>query len=465
MPADLTFFSGTDTVGGVQVLLRSDTSAVVFDLGVVRNPGIVRGSVLFHEAMPPRSSCELADLLRAGMAPTVEGLYDPALLPDGARATTARLREPGRLLASAPVADLRGREVAVFASHLHEDHTELLRFVDPSVPVLMSDTGARLHRALAHAGTMPTYRATVRPMTEREPYRVGDITVTALPVDHDVPGSSGLLLEVGGCRVAYTGDWRAHGNHPDLMDAFARRCHGVDVLLTEASTAGAPAAANAAQIGEPEIGPWVAGQLADTSGTLYIVLHGRNLERHEAVRRCAVEAGRTMVVSPRMARTWVEAEAAGVRIVDSSAGTAAWDIDDGVTLPGWISRVSPAQVRDEPDRWVAELPTRLRPLLLDVGAGPGDTLVHLNGHPYGPGDTGWMVLQTWTARMGIRLAAASSHGHALPDALAHFVETVRPGLVVPVHTNAPELFPPVTVPVRVLPRGTGLDLHPSEHAA
>jgi hypothetical protein len=135
-----------------------------------------------------------------------------------------------------------------------------------------------------------------------------------------------------------------------------------------------------------------------------------------------------------------------------------WDVGDDRPVPPDLPLVAPSDVAADRDAFVAHLPTRLRPLLLDVGAGPDDTFVHLNRHPFGSADPHWQVLVTWTRMLGMRLEVASAHGHALPGELAALVEAVQPRVVVPVHTNAPDRFPPVSVPVRPVTRGETVPL-------
>jgi ribonuclease J len=175
-------------------------------------------------------------------------------------------------------------------------------------------------------------------------------------------------------------------------------------------------------------------------------VHPRNLERHEQLRQVAVEAGRRVVLDPVVARLWTRALAEQV-LVGSLEGVGVWDAGDGAPVPCGLPRVTPSDVAADRDAFVAHLPTRLRPLLLDAGAGPGDTFVHLNGHPFGSADPHWRVLLTWTRMLGLRLEVLSSHGHALPEDLAALVDAVRPASVVPVHTNAPGRFPRGAVPV------------------
>jgi ribonuclease J len=462
-PARLTFLGGTSTVGGVQVLARTTSAAVVFDLGVVGNPGVVRDAALFHEFMSPRGTAPLRDYLRAGMAPLLEGLYDDQRLPEGVDRLTSPLRRPGYALAGRDVIDLAGLTTAVFVSHLHDDHAGLTSFVSPDVPLLMSEGSARLRPALVAAGELLAGPAPVRALAALEPLLLGDLSLEAVPVDHDIVGASGLLGTTPDGTFAYTGDWRGHGMHPELMERFAERCHGVDVLLTDSSCTGHLPEKVAHQVPEADVAPWFADVLDRTPGTAYVSVHPRNLERHEALRRVAVAAGRQVVLDPVAARLWSEALAGGV-VGGSLEGVSVWDVGDDRPTPPGLPRVAPSDIASSRDAFVAHLPTRLRPLLLDVGAGPGDTFAHLNGHPFGSDDPHWQVLLTWVRMLGMHLEIVSSHGHALPTDLAHLVEAVRPGMVVPVHTNAPHRFPSVSVPVRPVTQGETVPLAQSQAA-
>jgi hypothetical protein len=456
-PAALTFLGGTSTVGGVQIVARTSDGALVFDLGVVGNPGVVRDTALFHEFMSPRQACPLLDYLRAGMAPLIEGLYDPASLPGGVDDLTRRLRRPGHALASHELIDLRGQDVAVMVSHLHDDHAGLAPFLAPGIPLLLSDGSASLMPALVAAGELMATRAAVRRLAPRVPFEVGGMQVEAVPVDHDIPGATGLLATTPDGTFAYTGDWRGHGSHPERMTEFSERCRGVDVLITDSSCTGHTAEQLDHQVREPDVAPWFADVLARTPGTAYLAVHPRNLERHEALRQVAAHAGRRVVLDPVVAWLWTHALQRDV-VEGSLDGVAVWDVGDGRPLPSGLPRISPSDVAADRDAFVAHLPTRLRPLMLDVGAGPGDTFVHLNGHPFGSADPHWQVLLTWTRSLGVHLEVASSHGHALPGDLAALVDAVRPRVVVPVHTNAPERFPDVSVPVRRVARGETVPL-------
>ncbi len=480
MRSSLIFLGGTDTVGGVHILVRGRTGRLLLDIGIVGNPAIVRDRTLFNAFQPPRPGSRLPDYLRAGMAPLVEGLYERGdLAPFAAVSDATRaLRARGFALDGDPLVDDEpGTDLAVFVSHLHDDHMALLEFVARNVPVIMSDAGARLHGALVAAGALPAVHAEVTGMVPGVADRVGDLALHVIPVDHDIPGAAGVLVETPDGSMAYTGDWRRHGRHPEAMQAFADACAGVDVLVTDASGAQPPdtRTVQCAQVAEREIAPLLSDLATNAHRGLYCSFDERNLERHTDVLAVAKAHGRLLVASPRTAAIWHAAAAAGLpcpRIDD----VAVWDDSEGVrddpqppasppfapqvAPPPTARRVRAADVAADPAAFLCELRSTERARLLDIGAGPGDVYAYLDGYPFGPADPGWPVLLTWMRHLGIRLETISSRGHAWQDDLRWLVDAVRPGMVIPVHTNHPDHFPSVATPIRVVRRGEEIALPP-----
>lgn len=458
----VTFYHGTHTVGGVQILLEGRTGRIVFDLGVVGNPRIVRSTTLFNHAQPTRPHDELRDLLRAGMAPPIEGLYAAQLLGASVAEVTAPYRLPGRHLSGLPVAT-GGRHdtTAVFISHLHHDHAALLPLVAPDVRVLMSPAGCALHEALVSVARVRPAGGSLEGLAPGQATAVGDLSVEVCPVDHDVPGSSGVIIEVDGIVLAYTGDWRLHGAHPERMAAFAERCatRHVDVLVTEGSTL-TPSEPQYAgpQHAETDAVGWVADRLAETSGTAFLTLHPYNIDRWVTVADVVAAHGRTLVLDRRTAATWSVLARDGV-VPPPGGGVGVWSGPAGSTArPTGFPTVTAADIAADRPRFAAEVVRGTWPLLLDVGAGAGDAFLHLNGDPYGPADPAWEVLRTWCRELGVALRVFSAHGHASAQDLAWLVEAVRPASVVPVHSNHPECFPRTSAPVWPAQRGQRVPL-------
>jgi ribonuclease J len=257
------------------------------------------------------------------------------------------------------------------------------------------------------------------------------------------------------------------------MHTFAARCAGVDVLITEASTATSGHLDGAAQqpaalpnLTERDVGKRFDKLVAGARRGVYCSFHERNLERQSEIRDIAVANSRTLVLSARTYAIWQQASASGFGALDVSRDVAYWADDEplhneqgiDVSLGGSGSAVTPADVADDPQSFVCEMRRWDRPRLLDMAAGPADVYAYLNGYPHGPADPGWQVLETWTKELGIEFESFSSHGHALPGDLQWLVETVRPRMVVPVHTNSPDSFPSTVVPVRSVRRGDVISL-------
>lgn len=54
----------------------------------------------------------------------------------------------------------------------------------------------------------------------KKPIQVGDITMEVWPSDHDAYGATGLIVKTPDKTIAYTGDIRLHGYHPDWVHDF-----------------------------------------------------------------------------------------------------------------------------------------------------------------------------------------------------------------------------------------------------
>ncbi|HLT97169.1 MAG TPA: MBL fold metallo-hydrolase [Acidimicrobiia bacterium] len=430
----LTFWNGVDTVGGVQVLASGERGSLIFDLGVVRNPYIAPRRALFNDFVRPRPDSVLADYLRAGMAPRLEGLFD-SRYGDGST-------DPA-VLYSALTADLPlvgtasvGR-VAVYVSHLHDDHMALLPFVAPEIPVYMSETGRSLHRAMTEAGELQPVEAPITGIGVNETFEVEDLEVEVVPIDHDIIGAAGIIVRSGRATIAYTGDWRRHGTSPHVVDAFADRCRevGVDALLTEASTAGPSPRPS---IGEGELVERLDKLVtAATGGLVWVSFYRRHLERVAAIAEIARGAGRKLAVSERTATLLTHVAEVGLLGSDVLSGLVVYV---GQAPPS-VPTVTVGEIQAARDEFLLEIEPSTWPLLLDVGVEADDVYVHVNGAPFGRTDPTWPVLETWLGQLGISHEVLDSHGHASPADLEWLADRIEPGCVIPVHTNHPTHFP------------------------
>jgi len=381
---------------------------VMLDLG----PAIPGKEGLLRDPVRSRVGQELRDRLRTGEAPRVEHLYRTEALGEG--------------LHLAGGGDGR---TALFVSHCHIDHSGLLGWVADDIPIYASPGTVAMLDALERAGDpLEGGRHHVVAMEAGAPHSFGPFEVVRYDVDHDVVGASGYAVRTGDGVVAYSGDLRLHGRHPELTEAFAHAVRGAAAFVVEGTMLSANPALAARD--ERAVDRLFAQALADTPGLVLMSIYPRNIERVEAFVDIAREHSRRILWPKQMARFLAE-----------------WG------LPG-IETYQPEmapQIRSSPGNFVVQTTTERLTDLLELGCGPGACFVHANGEPLGPFQPIWDVLQDWLRHLDVPFRTIGTSGHAFVDDLHHIVGTVAADTVYPIHTFDPYHLQPPPGTTRIIP--------------
>ncbi len=124
--------------------------------------------------------------------------------------------------------------LAVVISHPHPDHYGLASQLPDETMFIMGAAGRRILEA---SGTFTSFGLSLKNSTDlidRIPLQVGPFTLTPYLVDHSAYDSYSLLIEAGGKKLFYSGDFRGHGRKRKLIDRFlASPPADVDCLLLE----------------------------------------------------------------------------------------------------------------------------------------------------------------------------------------------------------------------------------------
>jgi ribonuclease J len=377
-------------------VVEQDDWRVVLDMGsdIPGREGLVRAPAL----LPPGT--ELHARLRLGEAPPIERLFRP------------------EAVGGTGVAGGYDERTALFLTHGHIDHVGLLGWVDPALPVYAAEETVRMLDALEAAGQgLEGGRANVRPLAEGEPVDVGPMRVERRRVDHDIPGASGYLVHTDDGVIAYSGDLRLHGRHPELTERFAENASGAAALVMEGtSLSGDP---RVAVRSEASVDAAFDTELGRVPGLVLMSIYPRDIERLTAFSAIAARHGRRIL--------WPRPTAAFLR---------AWGLDD-------VHELDVEQVRADPARFVVQLAVNELGTLLELPVGPGSLFLHANGEPLGPFQAGWDLLQQWLARLQVPFTVIGTSGHATPHDLHRVLEIVKPKVLFPVHTTDPyRLLPP-----------------------
>lgn len=377
-------FLATGNPTGLKFTVEYGAARALFDFGQEHAPG----RALFSLGIEPRAGRELADLLAAGSAPRLDGVYR----------------------------DWDGR-TSVFISHLHLDHSSLVRYLDPAVPLYYPSAMDELRAACDGAGVVHWRAPAGVALADRTTVRCGEIEVEFVAVDHDLPGASGFLIRTPDLSLAYTGDHRWHGLHPELTQRFAEAARGVDVLVQEAvslaprnAVGSEDPATQLERLTEAALIARFEEVLGRARALVVANLYPMNRERVAAFGRVCQKNGRELLMDPQAA-----------------------------AVAGWKKILTdPAAVAADPSRYCVVLGFDSLPTLIDLRPPDGSIFIQSDGPPLGTWDPAWTVMLAWVHMFGLELVHLASSGHSMPKDVTRMVRTVAPGLVLPVHTRAPE---------------------------
>lgn len=409
--ADISFWGGVGVIGSSKIVIEQGGWRVLLDMGLDFSPG----SGLFRGPVHPRDGHVLRDRLRIGGAPAIAHLFR------------------SDALASTGLAGGTDGKTALFITHAHIDHIGLTGWVDPAIPIYASPDTKRIMDALAVAGeSVEGGIPTLLPMEDHQAVSFGPFRITRYPVDHDVIGASGYAVETEDGIVAFTGDIRLHGRHPEKSLQFASKVRGARALVIEGTTLSF--GFRSFQPSEWDVDTKWQEILSATPGLVLLSMYPRNIERVAAFLDIATKNGRQLLW-PNSTATFLE----------------------HMGLPG-IERLDSVPLDDierHADRYVIQLAVDNLPLLLDLPVGPGSVYVHANGEPLGPFDPSWDILQDWLKHTHTPFWSIGTGGHASPDDLNLLVETIAPEILFPLHSQEPDRLIPPPGTVRWLPQRGG----------
>ncbi|MBF0215946.1 MAG: MBL fold metallo-hydrolase [Candidatus Omnitrophica bacterium] len=125
----------------------------------------------------------------------------------------------------------------VLVSRADPDHYLLQGHISPDIPAYMSRGAKELIDITGMFSSLKSRLGNVSVISKPGPFAVGEFMITPYPVDHSAFDALAFLIEAGGKRVFYSGDFRGHMGKSLL---FARMVKdppiGVDCFLMGGTT-------------------------------------------------------------------------------------------------------------------------------------------------------------------------------------------------------------------------------------
>jgi len=495
-----TCYGGVNDIGGNKILVKFDQGSIFFDFGLSYS----EESLFFEEFLQPRSGCKIHDLLKLGMLPKIDGVYrQDALCPNNFETYDGKAKPFWKQnLQSFEEAKNQGswHPDALFISHAHLDHCGYAPYLG-NFPFLCSKTTRKLMDAIAEIGNLQGLDKQLTATKERQmgklktgffpgelkvnyckeendrtfcdlesgvPYTIVDgLTVTGFNVDHSIPGAMACLAETRDAQVLYTGDVRFHGrcgyNLGDELEGLAP-----DVMFCEGTRIDKQDPDNEKQVEEE-----LTDIFSNCDGLAMVGFTWKDIDRYETVRDAAKKSGRIPVFDPRLAyllarlgrSTYYE----GAKVFLERCGSMIYSPGDysnskhkvgDMALSEWSSKpdvvvdikhmedgVCALDLNADPSGYVLHLDYFRFKNILDFELPDGSLFVRAQCEPFNKRmELSQKRMFRWLKHFNINADndwkpyQIHASGHASGPEIQEMIDKIKPKLLVPIHTEHPEMF-------------------------
>lgn len=323
---------------------------------------------------------------------------------------------------------------AVFVSHYHGDHLGLAYEIHKDIPLYIGEKSAKIIR------TSDAYRGvpTIQPkgyLEHGKKIQVGDITLTPYLCDHSAFDSYMLLCESGGERILYTGDFRGNGrkSYERLLSELPV---GVDKLICEGTTLSRE---GYVAVSEAELEELALAEFRNTRGPIFVLQSSTNIDRIVTMYRAAKRSGRKFLQELYMAEI---TSAIGGSIPNPTFR----DVYAFITNPTRYDALTKYRRMGKGTMAKTPFVMCVRSTMLSYLRGLSENVDFTDG---------LLIYSMWNGYreqtdmreflqacedMGLRIINLHTSGHADPEAIQRLIRTVKPGEVIPVHTENAQWF-------------------------
>ncbi|MCR4420761.1 MAG: exonuclease [Clostridia bacterium] len=292
--------------------------------------------------------------------------------------------------------------------------------------------------------------------------KLGELELRVWPVDHSVPGAVAVGVRTSAGWVVYTGDLRLHGRRADLTRRFLQEAAELEpaFLICEGTHPEVERPVSEEEVKENSL-----AVVREARGLVVADFGPRNVERLLSFLEIARATGRRLVLTAKdfyLLEALTAAGEPGVPDPETEPGICLYAKPKAV-LAGWEKHVLERFSRLAPDRVLGAREVRAGAgelilcfsyydfhAFLDISPG-GGTYLYSSSEAF---DEEMLLdherVRNWIRHFGFELygtlgrerekSGFHASGHVHGPGLEEMVETLRPRLLVPVHTQSPDFF-------------------------
>ena len=463
----LRFYGGINEIGGNKILLE-DSEKIFLDFGL----GFKTRSIFFEEFLTPRTANTIGDFLVMGLVPDIKGVYREDLL-------THIGRKP-----ESPEID------GVFLSHAHADHANYISFLHEKIPIHCGETAKLILDAVEEQSKRnienevinfkkrPIFRQNYRePPIQRifrlfrtgDKIRIGSLEIEPIHVDHSVPGAYGFIIHTSKGPVIYTGDLRLHGNRPDMTKDFIEKAKEAKpiAMITE----GTRIDEKEDKTTEKDVYEKAKLIAENTKGLLVVDFNFKDVDRFKTFYRISKEIGRKMVISFKHA-CFLEryhkdknldvpsSKDENILLLKPRLGTGTYDDNDYFgynfikTRLDYLNIITAEEISKNQSKYMVVLNFWYFNTFVDLKPEKGSVYIHSLSEPFNEEmEISQERMDNWLQYFGLRKEQVHCSGHAPGHELRELIETIKPKVIFPIHTEKPGLFRNLSMKTKLVRMG------------
>jgi len=463
---NLTFYGGVKEIGGNKILLEDRGTKIFLDFGM----SFTRRGQFFEEFLNPRSANGIGDFLAMGLIPDIPGVY-----------RTDLLEHMGR---KAVETDISG----VILSHAHADHANYISFLHKDIPIYCGETCKRILEAVAEQSTRdienevidfrvrPLYRSgykhppvkrTFHTFTTGKKFKIDNLEVEPIHVDHSVPGAYGFIIHTSEGPVVYTGDLRMHGLHAEMTNDFitAAQTERPLAMISE----GTRINKKKTDESEQKISQDSTKKIQQCHTLTIVDFNFKDVDRFTTFYRIAKNLGKTLVINFKHAcflEQYCHDKKLNVPSVNDPnlallkpkrlTGTY---INDDYTDSYIKNRlhyhniVTAPDITKNPSKYMVVLNFWYFSDLVDLKPTNG-LYVHSLSEPFNEEmEISYDRMKNWLTHFDMEFFQSHCSGHINGDDLKELIRTINPKKLYPIHTDYPGLFRRLSIKTTMVKEG------------
>jgi ribonuclease J len=319
------------------------------------------------------------------------------------------------------------------------------------------------------------------------PIDMGNFKILGYPVDHSVPGAMAYKIETNeGKKIVYTGDLRFHGHENERKNSekFVNlmKSERVDALITEGTRID-----ESKRYGEKDVLSDVSTLLQQDKNLseklIIVAFPWKGITRFKTVYSLAKKFNRTFIIQPKLAymlhglrdistlditdflrnedigiflprkgsMTYSQADYTRTKVEVSY--TTDWEkksVTEGdIFYENFYERndilVHAGKIHHNPSNYILHLDFYNLKHLIDILPPEHSYFFNLKTEPFDiEGELEEKVIKNWMQRFDLNYQPGfHASGHASGPEILNLIKKINPDTIFPVHTEHPELFPPL----------------------